>query len=144
MPGIWSNTYRHVAKKKNTNYKQKILPTNRNRTRNDSYLQKLSEKAAVINLMNMQRKSESGSHSVVSNSLQPHGLDSPWNSPGQNTGAGSHSLLQSIFPTQGLNPGLPHCRQILYQLSHKGSPYKGNISTISRETEDMKIFKWKF
>jgi len=60
--------------------------------------------------------------SVVSNSLWPHGLYSPWNSPGQNTGVGSHSLLQRIFPTQGWNPGLPHCRQILYQLSHKGSP----------------------
>ena len=47
---------------------------------------------------------------------------SPWNSPGQNTGVGSLSLLQGIFPTQGPNPGLPHCRQILYQLSHKGSP----------------------
>ena len=44
------------------------------------------------------------------------------NSPGQNTGVDSHSLLQGIFPTQGLNPGLPHCRRILYQLSHKGSP----------------------
>ena len=52
----------------------------------------------------------------------PHGLYSPWNSPGQNTGVGSHSILQGIFPTQGSNPGLPHCRQILYQLSHKGSP----------------------
>ena len=52
----------------------------------------------------------------------PHGLYSPWNSPGQNTGVGSLSLLQGIFPTQGLNPGLWHCRQILYQLSHKGSP----------------------
>ena len=52
----------------------------------------------------------------------PHGLYSPWNSPGQNTGVGSLSLLQGIFPTQGLNPGLPHCRQILYQLNHKGSP----------------------
>ena len=41
---------------------------------------------------------------------------------GQNTGVGSLSLLQGIFPTQGSNPGLPHCRQILYQLSHKGSP----------------------
>ena len=40
----------------------------------------------------------------------------------QNTGVGSLSLLQGIFPTQGLNPGLPHCRQILYQLSHKRSP----------------------
>ena len=47
---------------------------------------------------------------------------SPWNSPGHNTGVGSHSLLQGIFPTQGLNPGLSHCRRTLYQLSHKGSP----------------------
>ena len=58
----------------------------------------------------------------MSDSLQPHGLYSPWNSPGQNTGVGSLSLLQGIFPTQGLNPGLPHFRQILYQLSHLGSP----------------------
>ena len=47
---------------------------------------------------------------------------SPWNSSGQNTGMGILSLLQGIFPTQGLNPGLPHCRWILYQLSHKASP----------------------
>ena len=58
----------------------------------------------------------------MSNSLGPHALYSPWNSPGQDTGLGSHSLLQGIFPIQGLNPGLLHCRQILYQLSHKGSP----------------------
>ena len=57
----------------------------------------------------------------MSSSLRPHGIYSPWNFPGQNTGVGSLSLLQGIFPTQGLNPGLPHCRQILYQLSHKGS-----------------------
>ena len=43
------------------------------------------------------------------------------NSPGQNTGVGSCFLLQGIFPTQGSNPGLPHCSQILYQLSHQGS-----------------------
>ena len=48
-------------------------------------------------------------------------MDRPWNSPGQNTGVGSLSLLQRIFPTQGWNPGLPHCRQILYQLSHQAS-----------------------
>ena len=60
--------------------------------------------------------------SVVSYSLQLYGRYSPWNSPGQNTGVGSCSLLQGIFPTQGSNPGLPHCRQILYQLSHQGSP----------------------
>ena len=63
-------------------------------------------------------ESESEGHSVVSNSL---GLElySPWNSPGQNTGVGSR---KGIFSTQGSNPGLPHCRQILYQLRHKGIP----------------------
>ena len=52
-----------------------------------------------------------------------HDLYNPWNSPGQNTGVGKLSLLQGIFPTQGSNPGLPHCRWFLYQLklSHKGS-----------------------
>ena len=68
------------------------------------------------------KESESESHSVVSNSLQPHGLYSPWNSPGQNTGVGSLSLLQGIFPTQESNSGLLHCRRILYQMSHQGSP----------------------
>ena len=43
-------------------------------------------------------------------------------SPGKNTGVDGHALLQGIFPTQGSNPGLPHCRQILYRLSHQGSP----------------------
>ena len=47
---------------------------------------------------------------------------SPWSSPGQNTRMGSLSLLQGIFPTQGSDPGLPHCRWILYQLRHQGSP----------------------
>ena len=69
-------------------------------------------------------KSESLSHSVMSTSLGPHGLQPtrflcPWNSPGKNMGVGSCSLLQGIFPTQGSNPGLPHCRRVLYQLSHK-------------------------
>ena len=66
-------------------------------------------------------ESQSESSSVVSNSLQHHRLYSPWNSPGQNTGVGSLSFLQGIFLTQGSNPGLWHCRWILYQLSHKGS-----------------------
>ena len=67
-------------------------------------------------------KKWSESCSVMSDSLQPRGLYSPWTSPGQNTGVGSLSLLQGIFPTQGSNPSLQHCRQILYQLSHRGSP----------------------
>ena len=67
----------------------------------------------------IRRKVKSESRSVVSDSLRLRGPYSPWNSPGQNTGVGSLSLLQGIFPAQGLNLGLPHCRRILYQLSHK-------------------------
>ena len=52
----------------------------------------------------------------------PVDIYSPWNSLGKNTGVGSHSLLQGVFPAQGSNPGLPHCRWILYQLSRRGSP----------------------
>ena len=52
----------------------------------------------------------------------PPGSSVHGDSPGKNTGMGCHALLQGIFPTQGLNPGLPHCRQILYHLSHWGSP----------------------
>ena len=69
-----------------------------------------------------QLKIESESCSVVSDSFQTHGLFSLWNSPGQNTGVGSLSLLQGIFPTQGSNPSRSHCRWILYQLNHRGSP----------------------
>ena len=70
----------------------------------------------------LRNRSKSESHSVVSKSLRLHGLSNPWNSPGQNTGMGRVSLLQGIFPIQGSNPGIPHCRWILYQLSHKWSP----------------------
>ena len=66
--------------------------------------------------------SESESHSVMSDSLWPYGLYSLWNSLGQNALVVSRSLVHGIIPSQGPNSGLPHCRQILYQLSHKGSP----------------------
>ena len=73
--------------------------------------------------------------SVLSDSLRPYGpqlsrLFCPWDSPGKNTEAGCHFLLQGDLPTQGLNPGLLHCnpglycRQILYCLSHQESPEK--------------------
>ena len=69
------------------------------------------------------KESESESCSVMSDSLRTHGLYSPWNFPGQNTGVGSLSPLQGIFPTQRSNPGLQNnCRQILYQLSHREAP----------------------
>ena len=55
--------------------------------------------------------------------LQPTRLLCPWDSPGKNTGLGCHACLQGIFPIQGSNPGLLRCRQILYCLSHQGSPY---------------------
>ena len=62
---------------------------------------------------------ESESHSVGRTLCDPI-LYSPWDFPGQNTAVGSFSLLQGVFPTQGSNPGLPHCRQILYQKSYQG------------------------
>ena len=70
---------------------------------------------------------ESESHSVLSDSLWPHGLYSPWNSQGQNTGVGSLSLTPGDLPNTGIEPSLPHCRQILYQPSHKGSPDYRNL-----------------
>ena len=66
------------------------------------------------------------SHSVVSDSATPwtvaHQDPRPWDSPGKNPGLGYHSLLQGIFSIQGSNLDLPHCRRILYHLSHQGSP----------------------
>ena len=76
----------------------------------------------ILYHLNHQGSPESGSRSVVPNFLPPHGLCSLRNSPGQNTGVGSLSLLQGIFPTQESNLCLPHCRRIPYQLSYQGSP----------------------
>ena len=78
--------------------------------------------------------------SVVSYSLQPRGLQParllcPWDSPGKSTGVGCHSPLQGIFLTQRLNSGLLHCRQILYHLSHQGSPITFIDWYISKITE---------
>ena len=68
-------------------------------------------------------ESENVSHSVMSSSLWPHGVQlTRLLHPGKNTGMDCHILLHGIFPTQGLNPGLLCCRQILYHLSHQGSP----------------------
>ena len=85
------------------------------------------------------KKERKWSCSVVSNSLWPHGLQPtrllpPWDSPGKSTGVGCHFLLQGIFPTQGSNPGLLHCRQMLYCLSHQGSLPEGKSGGID----------WKF
>ena len=72
------------------------------------------------------RSTEWGPFIRVLDSLQPYGLHStrllcPWDSPGKNTRVGYHALLQGIFPTQGSNPGLMHCRWILYHLYYQGS-----------------------
>ena len=84
-------------------------------------------------------KSESVSCSVVSYSLWPHRLLSPWNSPGKNTGVTCHALLQGIFPAQISNPGLLHYRQILYPLSHQG----GHFVDIPREVKNSTSARWK-
>ena len=82
------------------------------------------------------------SRSVMSNSLQPHGLQParllcPRDSPGKNTRVGCHAFLQGIFPTQGSNPGLLHCRWILYRLSHQGSPIYQHTHTQTCAQTDM-------
>ena len=72
-------------------------------------------------------------HSIVSDSLHPMNCSLPGSSGhgdslGKNTEVGSLSLLQWIFPSQAMNQGLLHCRQILYQLNYQGSPFKGYFS----------------
>ena len=84
-------------------------------------------------------ESESESCRVMSDSLQPHGLYSPCNSPGQNTEMGSFSLLQEIFPTQESNQGLLHCRQILYQLSYQGSPLDTRSQMVEHSELDLEL-----
>ena len=74
---------------------------------------------------------ESESRAVMSDSLQPHGLYSPWNSLGQNTGVGGLSLLQWIFPTQGSNLGLPHCWQIFLSFESPGKPRNTRVGSLS-------------
>ena len=74
-------------------------------------------------------ESEGESCSVESNSLQRHGLYSQWNSLGQNTGVGSLSLLQRIFPINKLNPGLSHCRWIISILENSMDCIVHKVST---------------
>ena len=89
-------------------------------------------------------KSESENHLVLLDSLWPHGLHSPWNSPGQNTGVGRLSLLQGIFLTRELNLGLLHCRWILYQLNYQGSlEAKAALFLLSVNTQYRKPFRWR-
>jgi len=65
-------------------------------------------------------------------------------SPGKNTGVSCHALLQGIFPTHGLNPGLPYCRQILYLLSHQGSPTSLLLWCIFQRRELNWVWKLSF
>ena len=103
------------------------------------------------NLLNGSRKWK-WSHSVVSESLWPHRLQPtrllhPWDFPGKSTWVGCHFLLQGIFPTQGSNPGLPHCRQ-MFLPTEPGSickwyDYKGLISKIYKQITQPDIKKKK-
>ena len=67
----------------------------------------------------------------VTHRRQPTRLPRPWEYPGKNTGVGCHFLLQGSFLTQELNPGLPHCRQMLYPLSHQGSHHLTSVSFLN-------------
>ena len=81
----------------------------------------LTEICPLINLALISDTRENTDESVLVTQLCLTPCD-PMNPPGKNTGVGCHALLQGVFPTQESNPGLPHCRWIIYQLSHQGSP----------------------
>ena len=83
------------------------------------------------NIHKSTHSNESESHSVVSNSLRPHGLYSTWNSPGQNTGVGSLSLFQWIFPTQGSNPALPTLQADSLPAEPQGKPKNTGVGSLS-------------
>ena len=91
-------------------------------------------------------ESSSVSCSVVSDYLQPHELEPtrllcPWNSSGKNTGVNCYSYLQGIFQNQGSNPGLLHCRQILYRLSHQGRPFNLSFSIAMSSMKNLLNFE---
>ena len=101
-------------------------------------MEKTRVKKATRNLENILRAScrsksflfsecESESRSVMSDSLRRQGLYNQWNSLDQNTGVGSCSLPQGIFPIQGLNAGLPHCRQNSLPAEPPGKPFSSYI-----------------
>ena len=96
------------------------IKNNNNNVRNEKHKQ-TSNLLLGPTVDSSRPQSESESHSAVYHSLRPQGLYCPRNCPGQNIRVGSLSLLQGVFSTQGLNPGLPHCWRILYQLSYGGS-----------------------
>ena len=89
------------------------------------------------------RRLRSESCSVMSDSVRPHGLYSPWNSSGQNTGVSSLSLLKGIFPTQESNWGLLDCRRILYQLSYQGSPLFQFRPDLSCRVSRLFVSHWR-
>ena len=97
---------------------------NENNKARKQFTKKQHKSAHITN--KSQENERSVNHSVVSNSLQPHGLQPtrflcPWHFPGKNIGVGSHSLLQGIFSTQGSKTCLLHYRQVLYCLSQQGT-----------------------
>ena len=103
-----------------------------------------------VQILNLWFGSKCVIHSVLSDSLQPHGLQParllcPWDSPGKNTGVGCHALLQGIFPTQGWNPGLLHlllCRWILYCWATREACLRGHPSLNGRGASIEKAERW--
>ena len=85
---------------------------------------------------------ETESCSIVSDSLPPHGLYRPWNSPGQNTGVGSLSLLQGIFPTQGLYPS-PALQADSLSAEPQGKPKNSGVGSPVPSPADLPDTKWK-
>ena len=101
-------------------------------TRRGGMLLLLTQPLSVnLALFHLGSESESECCSVVSNSLWPHGLYGPWNSPGQNAGVGSLSLFQGIFPTQGWKPRSPTLQGDSLPAEPQGKPKKNGVGSLS-------------
>ena len=109
------------------NRKSDNLKRAKNVNRHFSNLKRLEKNDTCMAKKHMDRYSLCLVSQSCPSLCKPMGYSSPGSSvhgisQGKNTEMGCHTLFQGIFPTQGLNPGLPHCRQILYHLSHQASP----------------------
>ena len=108
-----------------------------------AYLKK--QEKSQINNLTLHLSEVKWSCSVMSNSLRPHGssLLHPWDFPGKSTGVGCHFLLQGIFPTQGLNPGLPHCSQMLLLSEPPGKPTLHLKRLVKEEMKNPRVSRRK-
>ena len=103
-----------------------------------------SKAASQATVLSKWKVKAAQSCATLCNTMDGTRLLCPWDSPGKNTRVGCYSLFQGIFPTQGLNPGFLHCRQILYHLSHQGSPYSPQEGSWIKQTHNSYLVHFSY